>query len=171
MATLPNPLTSFRIRKQNFGTSGDWLYIFTVSNLVSELGQVNFSSAFDEAIDGSLRQNFRGFRLNVTLDFEKLLSSTVDRHPSGGSQTDSTVSAFLNDLVTSFTTDGDDHVEVSFDNSYLSAAADEDWREMILDSSSLRTVYTNQIARESASIKLIGKGIITTIPEELQSPS
>ena len=171
MATLENPLTSFRIRKQNFGTAGDCLYIFTINNLVSELGQVNYGSAFDESIDGSLRHNFRGFRLSVTLDFEKLLSSTVDRHPSGGSQTDSTVSAFLNDLVTSFVTDNDDHAEISFDSNYTSAAANEDWREVILDSASLKTAYTNQIARESASIKLIGKSIITTIPEELQSPS
>jgi hypothetical protein len=166
MATLPNPLTEFRIRRQNFGT-GDWLYIFTINNLISELGQVNYGSAFDEAIDGTLRHNFRGFRLSVTLDFQKLLSSTVVHHPNGGVQASSTVRAFLNTLVTAFTTNGDDHVEISFKSLYGS----EDWREMILDSSSLKTVYTNQIARESASIKLIGKGIITSIPEELQSPS
>lgn len=166
MATLPSKLTEFRIRKQGIQV-GEWLYIFTVNNLVSELGQVNYGSAYDEALDGSLRQNLRGFRLSVTLDFAKLLSSTVVKHPSGGSAASSTVRAFLNDLITSFTTDGDDHVEVSF----LSTYGSEDWREMILDSSSLKTAYTNQIARESASIKLIGKGIITSIPEELQSPS
>ena len=166
MATLPNKLTEFRIRKQGIQV-GEWLYIFTVNNLVSELGQVNYGSSYDEALDGSLRQNLRGFRLSVTLDFSKLLSSTVVKHPSGGSAASSTVRDFLNDLITSFTTDGDDHVDVSFRSTYGS----EDWREMILDSSSLRTVYTNQIARESASIKLIGKGIITSIPEELQSPS
>lgn len=166
MATLPSKLTEFRIRKQGI-QAGEWLYIFTINNLVSELGQVNYGSAYDEAIDGSLRHNFRGFRLSITLDFGKLLSSTVVKHPSGGSATSSTVREFLNDLITSFTTDGDDHVDVSFSSTYGS----EDWREMILDSSSLSTVYTNQIARESASIKLIGKGIITTIPEELQSPS
>lgn len=166
MATLPNKLTEFRIRKQDI-QAGEWLYIFKVNNLVSELGQVNYGSAYDEALDGSLRQNLRGFRLSVSLDFAKLLSSTVVKHPSGGSEASSTVRDFLNDVITSFTTDGDDHVEVSF----LSTYGSEEWREMILDSSSLRTAYTNQIARESASIKLIGKGIITSIPEELQSPS
>tara|TARA_Y100000004_G_C8818590_1_gene370869 strand:+ start:128 stop:628 length:501 start_codon:yes stop_codon:yes gene_type:complete len=166
MATLPNKLTEFRIRKQGI-QAGEWLYIFTVNNLVSELGQVNFGSSYDEGLDGDLRQNFRGFRLSITLDFAKLLSSTVVKHPSGGSAASSTVRAFLNDIITSFTTDGDDHVDVSFSSTYGS----EDWREMILDSSSLKTAYTNQIARESASIKLIGKGIITSIPEELQSPS
>ena len=166
MATLPNKLTEFRIRKQGI-QAGEWLYIFTVNNLVSELGQVNFNSSFDEAIDGSLRTNFRGYRLNITLEFAKLLSSTVVKHPSGGSAASSTVREFLNDLITSFTVDGDDHVDVSFNSTY----SGDDWREMILDSSSLRTAYTNQIARESASINLIGKGIITSIPEELQSPS
>ena len=161
--------------------SGDWEYKFTINSMVSDIGQVNFNSPFDEAIDGSLRHNFRGFRLNLELNWEKLLSSTAQKRTytsSWGSFSSSTVSAFLNDLVDAFVTDGDSHVEVSFDGTFdaiynistpnLSSA---DHFRFVLDSSTFRTVYTNQIGRSSANLKFVGKQILTGIPAALEAPS
>lgn len=161
--------------------SGDWEYKFTINNMVSDIGQVNYGSAFDEAVDGTLRHNFRGFRLNLELNWEKLLSSTAQKRTytsSWGSFSSSTVSAFLNDLVDSFVTDGDGHVEVSFDGTFdaiynISAPnlSTADHFRFVLDSSTFRTVYTNQIGRSSANLKFVGKQILTGIPAALEAPS
>ena len=161
--------------------SGDWEYKFTINSMVSDIGQVNYGSAFDEAVDGTLRHNFRGFRLNLELNWEKLLSSTAQKRTytsSWGSFSSSTVSAFLTDLVDALVTDGDGHVEVSFDGTFdaiynistpnLSAA---DHFRFVLDSSTFRTVYTNQIGRSSANLKFVGKQILTGIPAALEAPS
>lgn len=162
--------------------SGDWEYKFTINSMVSDIGQVNFNSPFDEAIDGSLRHNFRGFRLNLELNWEKLLSSTAQKRTYTSSWpasfSSSTVSAFLTDLVDALVTNGDGHVEVSFDGTFdtiynistpnLSAA---DHFRFVLDSSTFRTVYTNQIGRSSANLKFVGKQILTGIPAALEAPS
>lgn len=162
--------------------SGDWEYKFTINNMVSDIGQVNFNSPFDEAIDGSLRHNFRGFRLNLELNWEKLLSSTAEKRTYTSSWpasfSSSTVSAFLTDLVDALVTNGDGHVEVSFDGTFdtiynistpnLSSA---DHFRFVLDSSTFRTVYTNQIGRSSANLKFVGKQILTGIPAALEAPS
>lgn len=161
--------------------SGDWEYKFTINNMVSDIGQVNYGSSFDEAVDGTLRHNFRGFRLNLELNWEKLLSSTAQKRTytsSWGSFSSSTVSAFLTDLVDALVTNGDGHVEVSFDGTFdtiynistpnLSAA---DHFRFVLDSSTFRTVYTNQIGRSSANLKFVGKQILTGIPAALEAPS
>lgn len=162
--------------------SGDWEYKFTINSMVSDIGQVNFNSPFNEAIDGSLRHNFRGFRLNLELNWEKLLSSTAEKRTYTSSWpasfSSSTVSAFLTDLVDALVTNGDGHVEVSFDGTFdtiynistpnLSAA---DHFRFVLDSSTFRTVYTNQIGRSSANLKFVGKQILTGIPAALEAPS
>ncbi len=161
--------------------SGDWEYKFTINSMVSDIGQVNFNSPFDEALDGSLRHNFRGFRLNLELNWEKLLSSTAQKRTytsSWGSFSSSTVSAFLTDLVSSLVTNGDSHVEVSFDGTFntiynistpnLSAA---DHFRFVLDSSTFKTVYTNQIGRSSANLKFVGKQILIGIPAALEAPN
>jgi len=149
--------------------------------MVSDIGQVNYGSSFDEAVDGTLRHNFRGFRLNLELNWEKLLSSTAQKRTytsSWGSFSSSTVSAFLTDLVSALVTNGDGHVEVSFDGTFdtiynvstpnLSSA---DHFRFVLDSSTFRTVYTNQIGRSSANLKFVGKQILTGIPAALEAPS
>jgi len=74
---LSNKISSIYIRKDGYTTS-DSKFRFTTNNFTSELGQVNYNSAYDEAIDASLRTNIRGFRLNVTLDWQKLHDSTVE---------------------------------------------------------------------------------------------
>jgi len=161
--------------------SGDWEYKFTINSMVSDIGQVNFNSPFDEALDGSLRHNFRGFRLNLELNWEKLLSSTAQKRTytsSWGSFSSSTVSAFLTDLVSALVTNGDSHVEVSFDGTFntiynistpnLSAA---DHFRFVLDSSTFKTVYTNQIGRSSANLKFVGKQILIGIPAALEAPN
>ena len=119
--------------------------------------------------------------MNLELNWEKLLSSTAQKRTytsSWGSFSSSTVSAFLNDLVDSFVTDGDGHVEVSFDGTFdaiynISAPnlSTADHFRFVLDSSTFRTVYTNQIGRSSANLKFVGKQILTGIPAALEAPS
>jgi hypothetical protein len=165
---LSSKLSSISIRKAG---GGDWSYDITTSNFTSEIGQVNYGSAYDEAIDASLRHNLRGFRFTLDLNWAKLLSSTFDGSGGGGS----TASAFLQDLVSAFT-GGDSYVEVSFDGTFDVLFDDTngvsaDHFKFIVDSSTITTAYTNQIGRGSANIKLIAQELATTIPAALQAPS
>ena len=160
---LSSKITNIYIRQKDYDTANDWKYEFIINSAVSELGQVNYGSAFDEAIDGSLRHNLRGFRITVNLDWAKLLDSTAKRTLFGGSQASSTIGALLTDLLDALVTDGDSYVEVSFD--------DTNWVKVVPDAATYRTVYTNQIGRGSSSIKLIGQEILTSIPAYLEAPS
>ena len=76
---LSSKITNIYIRQKDYDTANDWKYEFIINSAVSELGQVNYGSAFDEAIDGTLRHNLRGFRITVNLDWNKLLDSTAKR--------------------------------------------------------------------------------------------
>jgi len=128
-----------------------------------DVGQVNYGSPYDEAIDGSLRTNLRGFRISADLPLSKLYDALVDKYVSGEQPVDSALTAFLDDMIASLVTDGDENLVVSF-NGY-------EWHKVIPDSSSYRVAYTNQIARSSGSVKLIGQEIITSIPSSLEAPS
>jgi hypothetical protein len=150
---LSSRISTIYIRKA--GGSG-WSYTITTSNLSSEIGQVNYGSAYDEAIDASLRHNFRGFRLTISLDWAKLTSSTFS-----GSGT--TAGSLLNSITTALVTDGDSYIQVSLDNS--------NWINVIPDATTYRTAYTNQIGRSSANIELIGQEILSSIPDYLEAPS
>lgn len=150
---LSSKISSIIIRQA--GGSG-WSYTIKTNNFTSDLGQVNYGSAFDEAIDGSLRHNFRGFRLKVSLEWAKITSSTVT-----GSGT--TITAFLNSLTTSLT-GSDEHVEISLNGG-------TNYHNVVPDNLSLKTAYTNQIGRGSSSMNFVGKGIETTIPSNLEAPT
>lgn len=143
-----------------------WSYNFTTNNFVSDLGQVNFTEAYDEAIDGSLRSNFRGYRLKIGLNWQKLHDSTVS-----GSGT--TVGAFLNSIRTTFATDGDYYVEISFNDGAgdSNTTPTPNWFKVIPENLNYKTTYTNQIGRASASLDFIGQEIITSIPSTLEAPS
>jgi hypothetical protein len=165
---LSSKISSIYIRKAG-GSS--WSYTITTNNFTSDIGQVNFGSAYDEALDASLRQNLRGFRFTLELNWAKLLSSTFAGSGGGGN----TASAFLQDLVSAFT-GGDSYVEVSFSGSFTTLFDDTNGAtanafKFILDSSTITTAYTNQIGRGSANIRLIGQELATTIPAALQAPS
>ncbi len=163
---LSNKITSIEIRQKDFDSSSDWKYKFTINNMVADIGQVNFNSAFDEAIDGTLRSNLRGYRVSVSLSFQKLLSSTAQKQTQGSqSYTSSTVSAFLGDLVSALVTTGDSHVEISLSDGSPNFFA------VIPENLNLATAYTNQIGRGSANLDFIGRSIITSIPTYLQAPS
>lgn len=171
---LSSKIAQVYIRDLNF-SSGDATekYRFTTNNFVSELGQVNFSGAFDEAIDASLRSNFRGFRLNVSLNWQKLHDSTVESTQNDSTYSAAKVGDFLEWLRTMLVTDGDSYVEISFND----GAGDSDttptpnWFKVIPDSLNYKTTYTNQIGRGSASLDFIGQEIITTVPSTLEAPS
>ena len=165
---LSNKITSIEIRQKDFDSSNDWKYKFTINNMVADIGQVNFSSAFDEAIDGTLRSNLRGYRVSVSLSFQKLLSSTAQKQTQGSqSYTSSTVSAFLGDLVSALVTTGDSHVEMSLNIDDQSP----NFFAVIPENLNLVTAYTNQIGRGSANLDFIGRSILPSIPTYLQAPS
>lgn len=138
-----------------------WRYRFKVKDLSMDIGQVNYGAAYDEAVDGSLRTNIRGFRMTVNLPLNKLYDSLVYEEvgTSAAQLTD-----FLDDMIGALVTDGEEYIEVSLDNT--------NWHKVIPDSSSYRVAYTNQIARASGAINLIGQEILpANIPSSLEAPS
>jgi len=158
---LSSKISSIIIRPISF-TSGDWSYTIVPSNFDVSIGQVNFTEAFDEALDGSLRSNIRGFRLAVTLDWQKLISSTFT---GNADSTQSTMGGFLTDVVSSLVTDGDSAIAISFDGG-------SNYHNVIPSDSSFRTVYTNQIGRGQGNLTLIGQALLTSpIPTSLSYPS
>jgi len=136
------------------GVTTSWLYGFTTQNLEVELTQVNYGSAFDEAVDGSLRNNFRGWRASIEVSYDAFIKGTVTG--SGN-----TFEEFMDDIYTSFVTDGDDYIKVSLDG--LNDI------QMVLEDMSVLTRYRNQIGVASGSMRFIGRSIITSIPFHLQS--
>jgi len=154
---LSAKLTEIRIR--DIGVT--WRYRFKVKDLSMDIGQVNYGAAYDEAIDGSLRTNIRGFRMTVNLPLNKLYDSLVyeEVEPSTAQLTD-----FLDDMIDALVTDGEEYIEVSLDNT--------NWHKVIPDATSYGVSYTNQIARGQGSIALIGQEILpVNIPSSLQAPS
>jgi len=164
---LSKKLQSVTIQNRGYSaSSGDWLYTFTLKDGSFDITPVNYGGSYDEAIDGSLRSNLRGLRFTLSVNWEKLHNATVtERKNTATTDSPSRVSSFLDSMVQSLATDGDSHVEVSWQGA-LGATQD-----MIPDTSSLRTVYTNQIARSTSSLTFIGTDILTTIPSQIQAPT
>ena len=156
---LSKKISSIYIREGDSAVS-PWIYTFVAHNFDSDLGQVNYTgSAFDEAIDGSLRTNIRGFRMNVSLRWQALISSTVSGNASASGNT---VGTFLDDMIESLATNGDSSIEVSFDNT--------NWHKVVPSSSTYGTAYTNQIGVGNFNIELVGQEILTSIPSSLEAP-
>ena len=155
---LSNKLTEIRIRDIDV----TWRYRFKVKDLSMDIGQVNYGAAYDEAIDGSLRTNIRGFRMTVNLPLNKLYDSLV--YQEVGTAGNSSLTNFLDDMIDALVADGEEYIEVSFDNT--------NWHKVIPDATSYGVSYTNQIARGQGSVTLIGQEILpVNIPSSLQAPS
>jgi len=136
-----------------------WTYSFRVKDVSLNIGQVNYGSPYDEAIDGSLRTNIRGYRMSVNLPLNKLYDSLIKRNVIF----DATLDQFLNQLYTHLVTNNGEFVQISFDAT--------NYYDFIPESVSYSVAYTNQIARASGSLKFIGQGIITNITTDLEAPS
>jgi hypothetical protein len=171
------------IRKKDYNVNADFCYLIIPTNFNVSLAMLNFGSDNEEAIDGSLRSNLRGFRMNLEIPHEKLLTSTFKRTTqqttgSGSSTIDfsgllsdfsnSDVTTFFTDIISAFKTDSDDYVEVSFDGTFETSSV-QDFRKIVIDSSSFKTIFTNQIGRDSSTIKFVGQKKLTSIPTELQA--
>lgn len=155
---LSSKISTIYIRPTSF-TSGDWKYTIKTQDFTSEIVQVNFTEAFDEAIDASLRSNFRGFRLRVTFNWGKIISNTFDGNVDA---TGNDLGDLLTDVRTSLVTDGDNAIQVSFD--------DTNYFDVIPESMSYISTYTNQIGRASGSTTFLGRTLLTSIPTTLQAP-
>jgi len=185
-------ISELYIKKKDFNVNSDFIYLITPTNFDVSLAMLNFGSDNDEAIDGSLRSNLRGFRMQLSIPHEILVSSTIKRatrgdtgnpenfsfnfaqevEDGGFSFSNSTIDTFFSDLVTAFKTDDDDFVEVSFDGVFDDISQGvtlKDFRKIIIDSSSFKTVFTNQISRDSSDLKFVGQKKLTSIPSELQA--
>jgi len=182
-------ISELYIKKKDFNVNSDFIYLITPTNFDVSLAMLNFGSDNDEAIDGSLRSNLRGFRMQLSIPHEILVSSTIKKSTRGStgnpadfstpfdfaqavtagvfSFSNSTINTFFSDLVTAFKTDGDDFVEVSFDGIFQSSP--DDFRKLVLSSSSFTNLFTNQISRDSSDLKFVGQKKLTSIPTELQA--
>jgi hypothetical protein len=138
-------------------TNNTWVYTFKVKDVALDIGQVNYGAAYDEAIDGSLRSNIRGYRMSIDLPINKIYDSVVEKAGTPSA----TFITFLDDMLA--------HMQ---SNDFISISLKlPDYYNFIPDMASYRVAYTNQIARASGSLKFIGQGIITTIDTPLQAPS
>ena len=183
---IASTISQLFIKTKDYDANTDFCYLITPTNFDVSLAILNFGGDNDEAIDGSLRSNLRGFRMSLEIPHEKLLTSTFkkttkettglqDTFPtpfdfdslSAGNFSDSNATTFFTDIITTFKTNSDDFVEVSFDGVYESST--QDFRKIVIDSSSFSTVFTNQIGRDSSSIKFVGQKKLTSIPTELQA--
>ena len=182
---IATTISQLFIKTKDYDADADFCYLITPTNFNVSLAMLNFGSDNDEAIDGSLRSNLRGFRMSLEIPHEKLLTSTFKKttkattHPSSSISdpfdfttvlndfSNSDVTTFFTDIITTFKTNSDDFVEVSFDGVYEGTT--KDFRKIVIDSSSFSTVFTNQIGRDSSSIKFVGQKKLTAIPTELQA--
>ena len=147
-----------------------WRYKFTVpSSMDFSLGQVNYNSAYDEAIDGSLRTNIRGYRIELSLNYQKVLSSDVEKSTNqGSSYSTSSLATFFDDLITSLATNGDSYIEASLTDDFSTSGAEF---KLIPDSLTYGTAFINQIARGNSSMKFAGQEVLTSINTNIQAPS
>tara|TARA_R110002020_G_scaffold208745_2_gene414601 strand:- start:27 stop:584 length:558 start_codon:yes stop_codon:yes gene_type:complete len=182
---IATTISQLFIKTKDYNADADFCYLITPKNFNVSLAMLNFGSDNDEAIDGSLRSNLRGFRMSLEIPHEKLLTSTFKKTTratthSGGTLPDpfdfntvlsdfsnSDATTFFTDIITTFKTNGDDFVEVSFDGVYEGTT--KDFRKIVIDSSSFKTIFTNQIGRDSSSIKFVGQKKLIAIPDELQA--
>ena len=182
-------ISELYIKKKDFDSSSDFIYLITPTNFDVSLGMISFGGIKDESLDGFLRTNVRGFRMELSIPHEILFSSTIKRATRADtgnpadfntpfdfaqavtdgdfSFSDSTINTFFSDIVTTFKTDADEFIEVSFDGLFQSSP--DDFRKLVISSSSFRNVFTNQIGRDSSELKFIGQKILTSIPSELQA--
>jgi len=187
---IATTISKLFIKTKDYDADADFCYLITPTNFNVSLAMLNFGSDNDEAIDGSLRSNLRGFRMSLEIPHEKLLTSTFKKTTkqttglqgtfptpfdfdslSASNFSDSNVTTFFTDIITTFKTNSDDFVEVSFDGIFENPASTtlKDFRKIVIDSSSFSTVFTNQIGRDSSSIKFVGQKKLTSIPTELQA--
>ena len=179
---IATTISQLFIKTKDYDADADFCYLITPKNFNVSLATLNFGNDNDEAIDGSLRSNLRGFRMTLDIPHEKLLTSTFKKttkqttgDPFGSNLTadfsllsfsNSDVTTFFTDIITTFKTNSDDFVEVSFDGVFQQTP--DDFRKIVIDSSSFTTVFTNQIGRDSSKIKFVGQKKLTAIPDELQ---
>ena len=149
---LDTRIESIIIRNNGGGT---WSYTFRPNNFDVSFRDINWNSSYDEALDASLRQNFRGFRLQVDLNWEKTHSETV----SGA-----TFGDFFGDLVTSLADNKDDGVEISFNGG-------TNYDLFVPDGLNRGTSYMNQIGRANANLTFQSQEKFTSIPAYLEAPA
>lgn len=108
-------------------------------------------SAYDEALSGKLRQNLRGLRPSVTLQYDRSIEADKIRD-------------LFDDIITAFVTNNADSVTF-----YPDASKDDNF-EVVLDDGSYRTSYSNTIGTFTPSIRLVALNEITSIPSYLEGP-
>ena len=76
---IATTISQLFIKTKDYNADADFCYLITPTNFNVSLAMLNFGSDNDEAIDGSLRSNLRGFRMSLEIPHEKLLTSTFKK--------------------------------------------------------------------------------------------
>ena len=120
-------------------------------NISNPFKAVYWNSAFDEAINGFLRTNLRGFRFESDLRWDKNTQPDIIRD-------------LFNDIYWEIVTNGSDSINISFDGGSNEIA-------VIPTSLDYLVQWKNQIgARLVPSLSVIGRDILTELPDYLQAP-
>lgn len=160
---LSKTITEVHIRNKGFSSSsGDWIYTFKTQDLSSGIGQVNYGSSFDEAVNATLRSNIRGFRVSISLSFNKIHNASVSRTFYGTGNAE-TFGGFFTSVIDSMVEDGDEYIEMSLNGT--------DYMNVIPSDLSQIVQYTRTIGRASAEIKFSERTMRTSIPSFLEAPS
>lgn len=101
-------------------------------------------SAYDEALNGSLRSQLGGYRFQAVLNWDRLVSQTP----------------LLNVLNNAYTT-GTGEVFIDF---YPDAANGSVFEKVIIDSVTWQSSVDGTMVRQPLSVSLIGKEVKATIP-------
>tara|TARA_Y100000114_G_scaffold51850_1_gene47334 strand:- start:602 stop:1069 length:468 start_codon:yes stop_codon:yes gene_type:complete len=141
-----------------FTVAGD-LQKLTVNNYSVQNEILFFNKEFDEAIDGSLRQNVRGIRRTFSIFYNKCIEP-------------STLRGILNNIITDLNVDGNDRESFKFfqgdvifidDSTEVFNSSTEIFNEfgideinVTLDDETIHTIqYTNQTGRYVPKINMI----------------
>ena len=103
----------------------------------------------DKALSGKYRQNLRGFRPSVTLNYRQGLQPTHMRN-------------LFNDIIAAFVTNNADSI------TFYPDASKTDNFEVVLEAGQYNTQYQQTVGTFRPSLELVSLNEITTIPSYLE---
>lgn len=128
-------------------------YVFNISDYNIRIDPEFYTGdAYNKAISGFLRQNLRGLRTKISIEYESSLEASL-------------LTDLTNDLVTALADNNNDSVD------FLPDASKTDSFAVVLESGySLVTNYNSTVGNFEPTIELIALEEITSIPDYLIAP-
>lgn len=148
-------VTHVHFENSNF-TGGDentgQRYTIEIQNYNINIDPEFYTGSFaDKAMSGKYRQNLRGLRPKVELQYQKSIQSSRMRD-------------LFNDVITAFVTNNEDSI------TFYPDADETDNFEVVLEAGQYGNNYSNQIGRFVPSLTLVSLNEITAIPSYLEAP-